>query len=81
MKKLCEMTKLELIEKCEELSNEYDRLNDSYCEIENLYANSVNSSDDTIKDINHFKWRLQIEGLLTPQVEEFIENYLKYYND
>ena len=33
------------------------------------------------KDIHHFKFRLEIDGLWTPQLESFIETYLKYYNE
>ena len=36
--------------------------------------------DNGIYDLNHFKWRLQMDGLLTSQLEDFIENYLKFHN-
>lgn len=65
------------------LEDELDRLSDCYTEMENKLADAVNSleSDDVIKSVYVFKFRLQIEGLLTPEMETFIENYLKFYNE
>lgn len=83
------MTKEELIAKCrkqqseiENLKDELDRLSDCYTEMENQLADKINTLDvlDSIKDIDWFKYRLQLDGLLTPQLESFIEDYLKYYN-
>ena len=36
--------------------------------------------DSTIKDFNDFEWRLKNDGLYTNELEEFIENYFKFYN-
>ena len=36
--------------------------------------------ENGIYDLNNFKWRMQMDGLLTPQLEDFIENYLKFHN-
>ena len=83
------MAKEELIAKCrnlqsenERLQDELDNLSDSYTEMENQLADQINSLDtvDSIKDMDWFKYRLQLDGLLTPQLESFIEDYLKYYN-
>jgi predicted nuclease with TOPRIM domain len=90
MKELCKMTKEELIAKCrklqsenEKLKDELDRLSDCYTEMENQLADRINTLDalSTIKDMSWFKYRLQLDGLLTPQLESFIEDYLKYYNE
>lgn len=84
------MTKEELVAKCrklqsenEKLQDELDRLSDCYTEMENQLADKINTLDsvDTIKDVEWFKYRLQLDGLLTPQPESFIEDYLKYYNE
>lgn len=84
------MTKEELIAKCKRLESENNRLQDEleklsdcYTEMENKYVDAVNTLDDdiVIKDVMVFKYRLQIEGLLTPQMESFIENYMKWYNE
>lgn len=88
MKDLYKMTKEELVTQCkrlqsenERLHGELDNLSDCYSEIENQLADAINASDDSINDIDHFKFRLEIDGLLTPQLESFIETYLKYYNE
>lgn len=84
------MTKEELIARCKRLQSENERLNDEldnlsdcYTELENESADALNALDDMniIKDLDLFKFRLEIEGLLTPQLESFIETYLKYYNE
>lgn len=83
------MTKEELVAKCrrlqaevERLQDELYRLSDCYTEMENDLADKINSLDvvDSIKDMDWFKYRLELDGLLTPQLESFIEDYLKYYN-
>lgn len=89
MKNFYKMTKEELIALCrklqsenEKLQDELDRLSDCYTEMENQLADQINTLDavGTIKDVDYFKYRLQLDGLLTPQLESFIEDYLKYYN-
>lgn len=89
MKSLYKMTKKELVAACrtlqsenETLKDELDRLSDCYTEMENDLADRINSLDTvgTIKDVDWFKYRLELDGLLTPQLESFIEDYLKYYN-
>ena len=88
MKDLYKMTKEELIAHCkrlqsenERLQNELDNLSDSYTEMENQWADAINASDDSIKDVNWFMFKLDIDGLLTPQLKSFIETHLKYYNE
>ena len=87
---LYKMTKEELIARYKRLQSENERLrselnnlSDNYTEMENMCADAVNTLNnaDTIRDMNFFKFRLEIEGLLTPQLESFIETYLKYYNE
>ena len=36
-------------------------------------------SEAMIKDINNFKRELKRDGLYSEKLEEFIENYMKYY--
>lgn len=87
MKDLYKMTKEKLIARCrklqsemKKLQDELDSLSDCYTEMENQLLD--NSLDDTssILDVNHFKWRLQIDDMMTPQLESFIEDYLRFYN-
>lgn len=89
MKNLYKMTKEELIARCkrlqsenENLQDELDKLSDCYTELENELADKINFLDaiDTIKDVDWFKYRLQLDGLLTPELESFIDYYLKFYN-
>ena len=87
MKSFYKMTKEELIaavrklqSENERLTDELDRLSDFYFEMENqLAVNSLNETS-TILNVNHFKWRLQIDDMMTPQIESFIEDYMKFYN-
>lgn len=87
---LYKMTKEELIashkrlqSENERLQDELDRLSDAYTEMENDFMDIQNSleSDDVIWSVCLFKFRLQIDGLWTPQLEFFIENYLRFYNE
>lgn len=89
MKELCRMTKEELIGRCrrlqsenERLQDELDGLSDCYTEMENQYADVVNNSNrtDRINNIEHFKWKLSIDNLLTPELIDFIDYYLKFHN-
>ena len=90
---LYELTKEQLIEECkrlqsenEKLNDELDNLSDCYTEMENDCAdavnalNDINGSTNIIRDMDWFKFKLENEGLLTPQLESFIEYYLKYHN-
>lgn len=84
------MTKLQLVnenkrlrEENENIKSNYENLSDLYCEMENKYADLQNKFDSgcTITNIENFKWRLDVDGLLTPELEKFIEYYVHYYND
>lgn len=87
---LYKLTKEQLVAKCKKLQSEngkledeLDNLSDSYAEMENQWANAINALNDenVIKDVDQFKFRLELEGLLTSQMESFIDDYLKYYNE
>ena len=72
-----------LREENENLKSDYENLSDCYCEIENKYADLQNKFDsgNTIMDVENFKWKLRLDGLLTPELENFIEWYIRYHND
>ena len=38
------------------------------------------NSKNSIKDINNFKRELKREGLYSEKLDDFIEEYMKYYN-
>lgn len=90
MSNLYKMTKEELILQCkrlqsenETLQDELDRLSDCYAELENQLADEINYMDsmNVINDLGNFKFKLKIYDLLTPELESFIEDYLKYFNE
>jgi len=70
-------------EMCEKLENDVDYYceenGELQCRIDDL-ENELNGND-AIASSDRFKWRLQLEGLLTPGLNDFIENYLRCYND
>ena len=87
---LYKMTKEELIAHCKRLQKENERLqgelndlSDCYTELENHCVDAIDALDDAecIRSVDWFKFKLEIEGLLTPQLKSFIETYLKYYNE
>lgn len=89
MSGLEKLKKSELIEMCQEISlekealmDELDRLNDCYSEMESELADRINSLDviNGIKDVDWFKYQLMLHCLLTPELESFIDDYLKFNN-
>ncbi len=80
-----------LLEKYEDLESEYNSLDEWASENENsayetnkkleeLTKQSKTNTNTTIVDVYDFKRRLGIENLLTEELDNFIENYLKYNN-
>ena len=49
-------------------------------ELNRLYDTSEEKSNSGIKDINNFKRELKRDGLYSEKLEEFIEQYMTYYN-
>ena len=84
------MTKKELEEEnqnlrqqIEELENDVDywvNQHDELDKINDKLQNKINELEDFegIKDVDNFIRVLQIKGLYTPELEYFIENYLKF---
>ena len=50
-------------------------------ELNNLYKLLEEKSTNGIKDINNFKRELKRDGLYSDKLEEFIEQYMNYYNN
>ena len=83
------MTKAELEEdrdywkqQAESLQDELDFLNDAYGDLERQLADTVNSVGDYyITDVDNFISRLRMEDLYTPELEAFMEYYMRYHND
>ena len=49
-------------------------------ELNRLYDTLEEKLNNNIKDINNFKRELKREGLYSEKSEEFIEQYMTYYN-
>lgn len=84
------ITKQELIEenkklkkRIEDLEFDFNNLNDLYSEMENKYAEVQNEFDSLkgIYDVEWFKFKLVSDNLLTPELEDFIRQYLRFYNE
>ena len=84
------ITKQELIEenkklkkRIEDLEFDFNNLNDLYSEMENKYAEVQNEFDslEGIYDVEWFKFKLALDNLLTPELEDFIRQYLRFYNE
>lgn len=55
-------------------------LNNATDELNDLWDKLAEQSDKGIKDLNNFKRELKRDGLYSQKIEEFLENYMKYYN-
>ena len=49
-------------------------------ELNRLYDTIEHNSKNSIKDIDNFKRELKRDGLYSEKLEEFIEQYMIYYN-
>ena len=80
-------TKEQLISMLEEKEEKIEQLeqheyNDIYGEKEQLEAETKNIQiDNCINNLDNFIWKLKIDNLYTPELEKFIEQYMKYYNN
>lgn len=55
-------------------------LSDAKTQLENLEYKLQKQENKSIKDINNFKRELKRDGLYNQKLEEFIEQYMLYYN-
>jgi peptidoglycan hydrolase CwlO-like protein len=72
----------ELEEEVESLQNELDGENEAYTELENKNweLNNMIYKGECAVDMNDFKHRLKIDELMTDELSDFIDNYMKFYN-
>ena len=69
-------------QQAESLQDELDSLNEAYSELERINADLVNNVGDYyITDVDNFISRLKMEDLYTPELEAFMEYYMRYHND
>lgn len=76
----------ELQEKVEQLENDVDYWKTEYDDVEEQREELETqiedlTSYDGIKNIDNFIFKLKTENMYTDELKEFIENYLKFYND
>lgn len=65
----------------------FNDITDDYVEkisdiLDNMKCEFLNSLEtDMINDVDNFKHQLKINGLLSDELDAFIDNYLKYHNE
>lgn len=86
------MTKQQLQDKVEELQSKIEELEndvDYWCnysneleeqkeELEEQVDNLQFEKENTIQDVDSFKFKLKIDNLLSSELETFINNYIRY---
>ena len=71
-----------LKQKNEALQDDLDSLNEAYSELERINADLVNNVGDYyITEVYNFISRLRMEDLYTPELEAFMEYYMRYHNE
>lgn len=73
---------LELCEDCENLQSQCDSWRDEYDELENEHEEvKKRIKDEIITDVDNFKRELERAGLMTNELKNFIEDYLRWDNN
>ena len=49
-------------------------------EIGEIYSNLEEKDSNSIKDINALKRELKRDGLYTDKIDEFLDNFMRFYN-
>ena len=61
---------------------DFEIANDYLAETEDMIETIQNNQErNMIKDISKFKRELEREGLYSNKLDEFIEDYMRYYNN
>lgn len=55
-------------------------LGDTKEEINNIWDELLIQQNNSIRDIENFKRELKRDNLYSKELEDFLENYMKYYN-
>lgn len=55
-------------------------LGDTKEEINNIWDELLIQQNNSIRDIESFKRELKRDNLYSKELEDFLENYMKYYN-
>lgn len=69
-------------QQAESLQDELDALNEAYTELENQnFELSNNHKANYIKDFEAFKNRLFSDGIMTYELEVWLDDYMRWYNN
>lgn len=66
----------DLYNKLDDIAWDISQAKTDLCDLEKKIENS-----NSIKDIENLKRELKRDGLYSDKLEEFLENYMKYYNN
>jgi hypothetical protein len=63
------------------MANVEDEIIDARNDISDMYEEIYEMKKNGIINVNLFKLKMQQEGLWSKEIEDFIDNYLKFYNN
>lgn len=72
--------KIEIIELYDLLDSASWKISETRRTLEDLEISLKEKEENSIKDIENLKRELKRDGLYSDKLEEFLENYMKYYN-
>lgn len=66
-----------------QIKNEFDLTCEDLIETIQNYQESLEELEiaNGIRNIDNFIWKLKLENLYTPELEKFLEHYMRYEND
>lgn len=66
-----------------QIKNDFDLTCEDLIETIQNYQESLEELEiaNGIRDIDNFIWKLKLENLYTPELEKFLEHYMRYEND
>ncbi len=71
---------IKIIELYNLLDNASWKISETRKILEDLEISLKEKEENSIKDIENLKRELKRDGLYSDKLEEFLENYMKYYN-
>ncbi len=72
----------EILQKLKSIQWDFEIVNEYLAETEDMIETIKNNQErNMIKDINNFKRELKRDGLYSNKLDDFIEDYMKYYNN
>lgn len=72
----------EISQDLKSIKQNFEIATDYFAETEEMIETIQNNQErNMIKDINNFKRELKRDGLYSNKLDDFIEDYMKYYNN